>query len=304
MILKEYGKDVRALMKSDPNTKYKVVVAVFTQVWLSYMLQEASWPILCVMAWSIGGMINDAMQLAMHEVSHNLAFPGVPANKLFGLFTNLPLGFPAFAQFKRYHRDHHTYQGQDQIDTDMPTEIEIWFFRNTILKVIWVFCQPLFYGFRPNVVLPKAPKIEELHNWVSQVAFDVAIFYFFGVKGIAYILLSTLLGMGFHPCAGHFIAEHYTFIEGQETYSYYGPLNLISFNVGYHNEHHDFPRIPGSKLPELRRIAAKYYEPLPYHTSWWSVILNYCQDPLVGPYSRVKRDELTAAQKAKVIADL
>ncbi len=37
-----------------------------------------------------------------------------------------------------------------------------------------------------------------------------------------------------------FILEHYIFVEGYETYSYYGPLNYLTYNVGYHNERKNF----------------------------------------------------------------
>ena len=44
------------------------------------------------------------------------------------------------------------------------------------------------------------------------------------------------------PIAAHFIQEHFTWTDKQETYSYYGPLNFIGLNIGYHNERHDITR--------------------------------------------------------------
>lgn len=88
---------------------------------------------------------------------------------------------------------------------------------------------------------------------------------------------------------GHFISEHYMFKKGFETYSYYGNLNWITFNVGYHNEHHDFPAIPGSRLPLVKKIAPEFYENLPQHNSWTKVIYDFIMDPAIGPYARIKR---------------
>ena len=131
---------------------------------------------------------------------------------------------------------------------DVPTYGEVTFFRGFIMKTIWLFLQPAFYALRPLFIAPKLLTVWEGYNWAGQIAFDYAIYHYFGAKGLVYLIASTLLGMGVHPMASHFVAEHYTFIKGVETYSYYGPLNALRYNVGYHNEHHDFPFIPCSRL--------------------------------------------------------
>lgn len=230
-------------------------------------------------------------------------------NRIVGIIANLPLGIPSSVSFRRYHMEHHMYQGEDGIDADIPTRLEGAVFRSVVAKVAWVLLQPAFYAIRPLVVLPKVPTAWEGANLVAQLAFDALVFRVGGARGLAYLVLGTLLGMGLHPMAGHFVAEHYTFdgagasaggVGGapQETFSYYGPLNWLSFNVGYHNEHHDFPFVPGCRLPRLRELAPEFYDAprLRYHSSWVAVLAGYVGLGRVGPLARVKRRTLSPVQ--------
>lgn len=113
-----------------------------------------------------------------------------------------------------------------------------------------------------------------------------------------YLLIADWLGLGMHPISGHFISEHYEFSAQNETYSYYGPLNWLAWNVGYHNEHHDFPRISGFRLPQVRAIAPEFYDHLPQTKSWPGTLWNFIFDPTISPFSRIKRHRVADGAKA------
>lgn len=133
--------------------------------------------------------------------------------------------------------------------------------------------------------------MQDVVNWVVVLAFDALLATCVGWRALLYLLAASTLGAGLHPLAGHLLAEHVVFVEGQETYSYYGPANTWMYNVGYHNEHHDFPQIPGSRLPQLRAIAPEFYDSLAHHTSYTWVLWKFITDDALGPWRRVRRGQ-------------
>jgi sphingolipid delta-4 desaturase len=270
-------------------TKYICTLLVATQLGMAYLMRGAPWWLLVLVAYAFGGVVNQALLLAIHELSHNLGFHKPWQNRLFAVLINLPVGVPVAETFRYYHLLHHVHQGEQGTDTDLPTELEGRLLTGPLRKLIWVLGQGFAYALRPLFVHPKRPTLGEALNLLLQLAFDALIFYFWGVKALVYLPVSSLIVMGLHPVAGHYISEHYVFRAGQETYSYYGPLNRLTFNVGYHNEHHDFPYIPGSRLARLRQLAPEYYDHLLSYRSWTRVIWDYITRPELGGFSRVKR---------------
>jgi sphingolipid delta-4 desaturase len=283
--------EIKELFGCDPNTKYKLFAFVAIQLTTCYFVAHYvnSYFWFFIIAYIIGGTFNHSCSISIHEATHNLIFEKPLYNTLIALFVNLPLGVPAAMAFKRYHHEHHQYQGVDVIDTDIGTKMEADYLRHPILKLFNVIFLSAFYAIRPLIVNPKTPTAWELANTALVLSFDYLIYNIWGGKALFYLIFSTFLGLGLHPCSGHFIQEHFVFKEGQETYSYYGPLNYVMLNVGYHVEHHDFPRIPGSRLPLLRKIAPEFYDNQHSYTSWVKVIYDYIFTVGITPYNRVKR---------------
>ena len=144
--------------------------------------------------------------------------------------------------------------GQDGVDTDLPTQFELLCLNNVLGKIFFT-CVPcpslpfsplpqfslcvrtfqiLFYALRPTFVRSQSLTRWHLLNILTQLAFDLALVATFGTRPLIYLIMSSFFAGSLHPCAGHFIAEHYLW-DGmeQETYSYYGPLNVLAYNVSF-----------------------------------------------------------------------
>jgi len=282
--------EIETLFQPDIRPLPYVIALVAGHIALAYYSKYMSNLVFFLTAWLVGGAMTHSLSLMTHEVSHNLVFKSQAANKYLGIFCNIGMGVWSSTIFKRYHMEHHQFQGFER-DVDIPTVAEAELFKGVFGKLIFVILQPILYGGRPGVVRPKAMTTNEYINTAVVLFTDFLIVRFLGLHALIFMITGLLLGMGLHPSAGHLIAEHYVFENEAETYSYYGPMNLLCWNVGYHNEHHDFPRVPGWRLPDVKRMAPEFYENLPQHKSWVGVIYSFITDPKVTVYSRVKRFE-------------
>lgn len=317
-IIKKAHPEVTKLFGHHPASKYYAAATVFLQIFCTWYVSRPStpwwqfWPI----AYVVGGTCVHSLTLAIHEMSHHLFFKSPKANLYYSFFCNWPIVIPYANSFKKYHLEHHRYQGVDGIDTDIPTAAEGFFFTTPFRKFLWVFLQPFFYAVRPLVVNPKPLNQMDMVNISSQMVFVYAMYTTCGLISIFYMLMSTLFGLGFHPCAGHFLAEHYTnlastsgvhksgvtpIIKGgdklypDETFTYRGPLNYVSYNVGIHVAHHDFPYVSGLRLKQVEAMCPEFYDHLPVTKSWPGVIYDYIMSDS-NPFDRIKRKSVTGKE--------
>ncbi len=283
--------EVRNLIGRNPVSALITIFVVALQFVIAYFLADQAWWLTIIAAFFIGAFADHTLFVLIHEASHNLIFKNRTLNTIFGIIADLPKVVPSYVSFKSYHLKHHSFQGDYYLDADLASRWEASLIGNTFIgKMLWELFFPFFQAFRTI----RLKEIEFMNgwvivNWLIVFAVDALIIYYFGWIAFLYLVFSLVFSIGLHPLGARWIQEHFLVAPPQETYSYYGVLNIPSLNVGYHNEHHDFPSVPWNKLPELKKAAPEFYDNLVYHKSWFKLWLKFLFDPQLSLYSRMVR---------------
>ena len=285
--------EIKKLMGRNPNTFFYSVAIVVFQLVVAISLASQPWWVALLAAYLVGAFANHALFVLIHEFTHNMVFKSRVYNLWGGIMCDLPNAFPSSVSFRKYHLKHHAFQGHYDIDADLPSRWEAKLMGSNFLgKSLWLLFFPIFQALRP----PRLKEITFASKWVwinilTVLAFDLAIYLTLGPVPLVYFMASFFFSVGLHPLGARWIQEHFLVAPPQETYSYYGPLNKLAFNVGYHNEHHDFSYVPWNNLPKIRAIAPEYYDTLVYHKSWTGLLLKWIFDKELSLFSRVLRKD-------------
>ncbi|MFM7356998.1 MAG: fatty acid desaturase [Sediminibacterium sp.] len=283
--------ELRELIGKNPYSFIAIIGIVSLQIVLAYFLSGQSWWWVFGIAYLVGAFADHALFVLIHECAHKLIFKNRAANKIAGMIANIPLIFPSSVSFETYHLKHHSFQGVHELDGDLPNYWEAKLINHYFIgKIIWLLFYPIFQVFRLSRLREIAPFDNWVAlNWLIQIVSMTAIAWFLGPQSFVYLVASFFFSVGLHPLGARWIQEHYLTHGEQETYSYYGVLNQVAFNVGFHNEHHDFPSVPWNRLPDIKKTAPGFYSQLSSHTSWTKLFFRFLFDQEISLFSRVVR---------------
>ncbi len=283
--------ELRALAGHNPVSAVWTIALVAAQLGLALLVGDRRWFVWLPCAYVAGATIDHALWVLIHECSHNLIFRRRTPNRVIAIVANLPMVVPGAISFAKYHLLHHRHLGELDFDCGIPGPFEAGAVgRSSWAKASWVAGYAVVQGVRPA----RLKKVRLLDWWTAtnmivEFAAMGLLVYWTGAGPIKYLLASTVFAIGLHPLGGRWIQEHFALAPDQETYSYYGPLNKVAFNAGYHVEHHDLITVPWSRLPEIRRAAPEFYNGLHSYQSWTGLLVRFIMDRHLSLFNYIVR---------------
>jgi len=293
--------EVKQYFGNYPRTGVYVLGVVSFQVAVAWLLRGQGWLWVILSAYLVGAFASHALFVLIHEAGHNLIAKTSNPNRLWGILCNVGQGIPTAISFRVFHGLHHSHLDEYDYDGDLAFHWEARLIGGSaVRKAVWLLVFPFIQMIRPMRIRKAFMDRWTALNIAVIFATNALIWLWCGLAGLAYLVLSTLFGVGFHVLGARWLQEHYTFKVGQETYSYYGPLNTIAFNIGYHNEHHDLVRVPWVHLPKVKALAPEFYDPLYAHRSWTRVLCQFLFDDRFDLFARITRERRDTREEAAI----
>jgi len=307
-LILEKHPEVRELMGTNPWTAVLFFCLLAIQIIFSCYLETAPLWQLLIISYTIGALLSAGMAIIGHDSAHGLVFASPRwLNKLFACIAFTPCFMGPFANYWSVEHMYHHQVVVDKMNRYGPQQngflfklivtllfvhmlSVVFICTSTILTIITIFTIALkLIGLRKTFFISKFnlppyknfPQI--IGKWfiVNQLisnSYFIAIYYFIGPYAVLYHYLSICWANSLHPLGMRQVQEHYLRRKDQPTNSVYGFFQLLVLNVGYHNEHHDFPNIPWNRLPKLRKLAPEFYDSLFYYKSYNEVLKNFLFD--------------------------
>jgi sphingolipid delta-4 desaturase len=300
--------EVRQLIGTNPWTAVVFLIPFTLQMLLCCYVESAPFWQLVVLSYTVGSFLSSGMGVLGHEGAHGLVFANPRwLNKLFACIAFTPVFIGPFGNYWAVEHMYHHQVVVDKMNRYGPQQSGLFFklivtllfihllslvffiTSSTLMAVCVVTITMKLLGLRKKFFVEKFalppyknfPQI--IGKWfvVNQIitnGFFFSVYYFIGPWAVLYLYLSISWANSLHPLGMRQVQEHYLRKKDQPTNSVYGLTQPLVFNVGYHNEHHDFPNIPWNRLPKLHRLAPEFYNTLFYYNSYNEVLYNFLFD--------------------------
>ena len=146
--------------KSIPITIVSTIVQLAVAYYFGRVSDSLFW--LLLTSYVFGGTITQLYGVLIHEAAHGLVHSSQLVNRIIGLVANICIPFPIACSFRRYHLEHHAFQGVEGKDPDLPLKWEIEMVKgSSFKKLLFLFFYPLMYVVR-GLAMQKVEKMKKI----------------------------------------------------------------------------------------------------------------------------------------------
>lgn len=299
--------ELAELSGSDPRTALALPFLLTVQWGIAWLVSDTNFWIVGLTAFFVGQFVYHSAASLIHETCHRLVFRGAKAKLGFDLALEFILtSYGKQLIYQHQHiTSHHPYVGdydRDYEHEDICALQARQHVRRTHpvlqrgLTILTLILHLLPLGFMlGDLILPRLyawasgkpqkdpvqrytgsyPTSAEMRPFIAvSILSNLALLAVFGPWALLYHIwsLSIFLGKFGISNLGQSLSEHPGMDMENPTRSTYGWINIPFFNTGYHNEHHSFPNVPWTRLPDLHKGAPEVFHAKAeksYLGSWW-----------------------------------